>query len=189
MTYALLLLSPQGISIIAEDEVLIDGEKDGNEVPLGKIIKHLKSQKIKAKKVKKNKVSSANPEKAENDVDILNMVREINLDNLGESSKFESSNGHENLPGKKSRIDTTHQKGNKRKASDGASVPVPKRRRSSSTHSAIKSPRSTSKSPLSASLDDSHNVRISSFQYIVITSEAYPKFLTVKINVYAEKIG
>ncbi|XP_040362062.1 sister chromatid cohesion protein PDS5 homolog B isoform X1 [Rosa chinensis] len=149
-----------GTSIIAEDEVLIDGEKDGNEVPLGKIIKHLKSQKIKAKKVKKNKVSSANPEKAENDVDILNMVREINLDNLGESSKFESSNGHENLPGKKSRIDTTHQKGNKRKASDGASVPVPKRRRSASTHSAIKSPRSTSKSPLSASLDDSHNRKL-----------------------------
>ncbi|KAK9935847.1 hypothetical protein M0R45_012722 [Rubus argutus] len=142
------------------DEILIDGETDGNEVPLGKIIKHLKSQKIKAKKVKKNKVSSANAEKAENDVDILNMVREINLDNLGESSKFESSNGHEKFPSKKSRIDTKHQKGNKRKASEGVSVPVPKRRRSSSTHSAFRSPRSTSKSPLSASLDDSLNRKL-----------------------------
>lgn len=171
------------------DEILIDGETDGNEVPLGKIIKHLKSQKIKAKKVKKNKVSSANAEKAENDVDILNMVREINLDNLGESSKFESSNGHEKFPSKKSRIDTKHQKGNKRKASEGVSVPVPKRRRSSSTHSAFRSPRSTSKSPLSASLDDSLSVRISSFQSIDISSETYPEFLTIKINVYAEKIG
>ncbi|XP_050367583.1 sister chromatid cohesion protein PDS5 homolog A [Argentina anserina] len=142
-------------SVIAEDEVLIDGEKDGNEVPLGKIMKHLKSQKNKAKKEKKNKVSSANPEKAENDVDILNMVREINLDNLGESSKFELSNGHENLPSKKSRTDTKHHKDSKRKASDEASVPVPKRRRSSKTQ-----PRSTSKSPLSASLDVSRNRKL-----------------------------
>ncbi|XP_004293403.1 PREDICTED: sister chromatid cohesion protein PDS5 homolog A [Fragaria vesca subsp. vesca] len=148
------------ISVIAEDEVLIDGEKDGKEVPLGKIIKHLKSQKNKAKKENKNKVSSANPEKAENDVDILNMVREINLDNLGESSKFESSNGHENLPSRKSRTDTKHQKANKRKTSDGASVAVPKRRRSSTAHGAFKSPRSTSKSPLSASLDDSLNRKL-----------------------------
>lgn len=136
-----------------------DGERDGSEVPLGKIIKRIKSQNSKAKKVKKNKASSADAESAENSVDILKMVRDINLDNLEKPTKFESSNGHENSP-KKNLMDLKYQKGNKRKASDETSVSVPKRRRSSSTHSASRSARSTLKSPLSASRDDPHNVRI-----------------------------
>lgn len=141
-----------------------DGERDGSEVPLGKIIKRIKSQNSKAKKVKKNKASSADAENAENSVDILKMVRDINLDNLEKPTKFEPSNGHENSP-KKNLMDLKYQKGNKRKASDETSVSVPKRRRSSSTHSAFRSARSTLKSPLSASRDDPHNVRIFTISY------------------------
>lgn len=151
--------SETGFSEIAEDELLKDGERDGSEVPLGKIIKRIKSQNSKAKKVKKNKVSSADAENAENSVDILKMVRDINLDNLEKPTKFESSNGHENSP-KKNLMDLKYQKGNKRKASDETSVSVPKRRRSSSTHSASRSARSTLKSPLSASRDDPHNRKL-----------------------------
>ncbi|KAM1124110.1 sister chromatid cohesion protein PDS5 homolog A [Malus sylvestris] len=152
--------SETGLSEIAEDELLKDGERDGGEVPLGKIIKRLRSQNSKAKRAKKNKASSTDAENAENSVDILKMVRDINLDNLEKPSKFESSNGHENLPSKKSRMDLKHEKENKRKCTDATSVPVPKRRRSSSAHSAFRSPRSTSKSPLSASLDDVDNRKL-----------------------------
>ncbi|XP_048323371.1 sister chromatid cohesion protein PDS5 homolog A [Ziziphus jujuba] len=130
-----------------EDENL-KGEKDGNEVPLGKMIKRFKSHGAKAKKVKKNKSSPVEAGDTENDVDILKMVREINFDNLGKPSKFESSNGHEHFPSKKSMADPEHEKGEKRKASDQTSVPVPKRRRSLSTHSASRGPSNTSKTLL-----------------------------------------
>ncbi|KAM1033682.1 hypothetical protein FF1_037151 [Malus domestica] len=152
--------SETGLSEIAEDELMKDGERDGGEVPLGRIIKRLRSQNSKAKKAKKNKASSADAENAENSVDILKMVRDINLDNLEKPSKFESSNGHENLPSKKSRKDLKHEKENKRKSTEATSVPIPKRRRSSSAHGAFRSPRSTSKSPLSASVDDVGNRKL-----------------------------
>lgn len=67
----------------------------------------------------------------EKDVGILNMVREINLDNLGKSRKFESTNGHENFPRKKENLDPKFEKDEKRKASCDTLVPVPKKRRSS----------------------------------------------------------
>ncbi|KAK3128989.1 hypothetical protein QOZ80_6BG0469640 [Eleusine coracana subsp. coracana] len=62
----------------------------GNEVPLGKIVKLLKSQG--QKMGRKQKIPSGSV-KAENDDDVLGLVREINLDNqedLGESEKSKS---------------------------------------------------------------------------------------------------
>ncbi|KAL7213803.1 hypothetical protein ACSBR2_016356 [Camellia fascicularis] len=116
-----------------DDDVLKDSETDGNDVPLGKMIKRLKAKGSRARKVVKNE-SFPDGTKNEDDVDILKMVREINLDNLGISSKFESSNGHENghedVP-KKMKIDQKHQKRKKSLASETTNVPIPKRRRSS----------------------------------------------------------
>ncbi|XP_042945591.1 sister chromatid cohesion protein PDS5 homolog B isoform X3 [Carya illinoinensis] len=127
-------------SEVAQDEELKPGEIDGNEMPLGKMLKRLRSQGTKAKKVKKNTSLPAEAKNAENDVDILEMVREINLGNLGVSNKFESSNGHEYFPSKKTKMDLKQEKGKKRKASDATSVRVPKRPRSSSAHTAFRAP-------------------------------------------------
>ncbi|XP_031270403.1 sister chromatid cohesion protein PDS5 homolog A-like [Pistacia vera] len=155
---------------IAEDEALNDDERDGNEVPLGKMIQRLKSQGSKAGKAKKKKSSSAEVNNAENDVDILKMVREINLDNLGSSNKFESSNGHKHSP-KKTKLDLENQESKKRKAADPASISVPKRRRSSSAHSGFKSPKSASKGFLRVSGDGSHEPKVSSFPSIEMDTD------------------
>ncbi|XVE87621.1 hypothetical protein DITRI_Ditri19aG0002600 [Diplodiscus trichospermus] len=148
----------------ADEEALKDSEIDGNEVPLRKMIKRLKSKGAKDGKAKKNKSLSEDLKDAENDVDILKMVREINLDSLGMSSKFESSNGHKHSPAKKAKLEQEHQTGKKRKVSGAASAPVPKRRRSSCGHSAFKISRSASKVPSRESGDDWHEVKDSSFQ-------------------------
>ncbi|XP_022723521.1 sister chromatid cohesion protein PDS5 homolog A isoform X3 [Durio zibethinus] len=147
----------------AKEEALKDSEIDGNEVPLSKMIKQLKSKGAKDGRAKKNKSISAAAKDAENDVDILKMVREINLDSLGMASKFESSNGHKHFPTKKAKLEE-HQKGKKRKVSGAASVPVPKRRRSSSAHGAFKISKSASKVPSRDSGDDWHEVKDLSFQ-------------------------
>ena len=128
------------------------------------MIKRLKSKGAKDGRAKKNKYLSAEANDAENDVDILKMVREINLGSLGMSSKFESSNGHKHFPTKKAKLEQEHHKGKKRKVSGAASVPVPKRRRSLSTQSAFKISRSVSKVPSRDSGDDWHEVKDSSFQ-------------------------
>ncbi|KAM6585541.1 hypothetical protein CsatB_012543 [Cannabis sativa] len=143
------------VSETAEDENLKEGEGDGNEVPLGKIIKHLRSKGAKAKKSKKAKSTLPESGIAENQVDVLKMVREINLDNLGKSNKFESSNGHERSPSKISTPDIQHKQNEKRKASDETPVPVPKRRRSASGQSAFRSPSSTLKVSSTDTRDDS----------------------------------
>ncbi|GMN36667.1 hypothetical protein TIFTF001_006193 [Ficus carica] len=138
-------------SEMAEDEVLKQSEMGGNEVPLGKMVKSIKSYSVRGKKYKKDKSTSAETGKDENDVDILKMVREINWDNSEKSSKFASTNGHEHFPSKKSRFDLKNQKGEKRKASDEAPVSVPKRKRSMSGH---RGPSSASKARLSDTGDD-----------------------------------
>ncbi|XP_039053711.1 sister chromatid cohesion protein PDS5 homolog A-like isoform X1 [Hibiscus syriacus] len=148
---------------ISKEEALKDSETEGNEVPLRKIIKQLKSKEAKARKAKKNKSPSVEAKDAENDVYILKMVREINLDSLQMSSKFESTNGHKHFSTKKEKVEQEHQKGNKRKDNVAASVPVPKRKRSSSTHSAFKISRSSSKFPSRDSGGDWHEAKGSSF--------------------------
>ncbi|KAL3584982.1 hypothetical protein D5086_011849 [Populus alba] len=137
----------------ARDEDVNDSEREANEVPLGKMIKQLKSQGNKGGKNKKNSSSLAKAKDAENDVDILKMVREINLDNLGLSNKFESSNGHKDLS-EKTKSESEHQKVKKGNITV-TPVPVPKRRRSLSAHSASRFPRSSLMAPSRASEDDS----------------------------------
>lgn len=123
-----------------------DSETDGSEMPLGKIIKRLKAKGAKARReVKAESLPSG--EKNETDLDILKMVRDINSDNVGGSSKFEASNGHEYVL-KGSKMDHKLQK--RKSVLDGSSnVPVPKRRRSSSTLGPkLSSPKVTSKKKL-----------------------------------------
>lgn len=153
-------------SEIARHEALDDLEKDGNEVPLGKMIQQLKSQGAKGGKAKKKKSSPAEVKGTENDVDILKMVREINLDNLGVLNKFESSNGHKHFPSKQTKVDLENEESKKRKATDVTSIPVPKRRRSLSAHGGFRTPKSNSKAPLRASGGGSHHAGVSSFQSI-----------------------
>lgn len=155
LTFLLLLWSHQVVPGTAEGEALKDGEKDGNEVPLGKMLQNLKSQGPKVGKAKKKKFLPQ-PKTVENDVDVLNLVREINLDNLGVSNKFESSNGHKHSPTTKASPNGKHHEDRKRKAGDASSVPVPKRRRSVP---AFKSPKKDSR-------DNSHRTRVSSFKYM-----------------------
>ncbi|KAJ6380523.1 hypothetical protein OIU77_029422 [Salix suchowensis] len=141
-------------SHVARDEGVNDSEREANEVPLGKMIKQLKSQGNKGGKTKKNNSSLAKAKDAENDVDILKMVREINLDNLGLTNKFESSNGHKD-PSEKTKSKSEHQKVKKGNITDVTPVPVPKRRRSLSAHSASRFPRSSLMAPSRALEDDS----------------------------------
>ncbi|KAI9123829.1 hypothetical protein K1719_005129 [Acacia pycnantha] len=140
-------------SELANDDVPKDNERDGSEVPLGKIVKHIKSQGTKRKKVKKNKPVPDEKKKAENDVDILKMVRQINLDNLGMSTKFESSNGHEDPLSKKMQKDSAHAVSKKRKSGEETPVQVPKRRRSSFASGSLRSSSGISKASLTVSED------------------------------------
>ncbi|WCJ28194.1 hypothetical protein M5689_009901 [Euphorbia peplus] len=141
-------------SDIVDDEILKDGENEGNDVPLGEIMKQIRAQGSKKGKKKKKKSSSAKSKNAETGVDILTMVREINLDNLGLSGKFESSNGHKHDPIEKTSSEPEHENVKKRKPTDIGSFPVPKRRRSSS-NSAFKLSSSSLNTPFSASGNDS----------------------------------
>ncbi|XP_038893526.1 sister chromatid cohesion protein PDS5 homolog B isoform X2 [Benincasa hispida] len=118
-----------------------EDEKDGNDVPLGKMIKVMKSHGLREKKNKKVKKKLVEKKNAENNVDILTMVREINLSN---TSQPESTNGHEDFTVKRKNVDAMLSKCKKRKNSDATSVRVPKHQRSSSDHSRSR-PKSTSK--------------------------------------------
>ncbi|CAN6856306.1 unnamed protein product [Brassica oleracea] len=123
----------------SEHEGMNDDESDDNEIPLGKIVERLRAQRTKSREGEKNKSVSAEDESGKTDVDVLKMVREINLDHLRTVDTFESSNGHTHSPGKRSNTGETDQKATKRSAGDGTSVvSVPKRRRSSSGHSPFK---------------------------------------------------
>ncbi|TKY53908.1 Sister chromatid cohesion protein PDS5-like B [Spatholobus suberectus] len=139
----------------AEDEASKDDEKDGNEIPLRKMLKHIKSQGTGGKKVKRNKLVPAETKKATNDFDVLNMVRQINLDNLGTSTNFERSNGHEHSLSKKALKDPESATGKKRKAGETTPVPVPKRRRSSSSAHGKRLSTSVSKASRRVSGEDS----------------------------------
>ncbi|QCD77306.1 sister chromatid cohesion protein PDS5 homolog A-A-like [Vigna unguiculata] len=163
-------------SQLAEDDTSKEGEKDGKEMSLGKIIKDIKSQGTKGKRVKKKKAVPAEKkkavpaekkkavpaetEKAENDIDILNVVRQINIDNLGLSTNFESSNGHENSLSKKLQKDPERATIKKRKGEDLTPVPVPKRKRSSFTHGKSRSSSTPSKAPPRGSGEDSSRVKL-----------------------------
>ncbi|KAL2339290.1 hypothetical protein Fmac_013736 [Flemingia macrophylla] len=122
----------------AEGEASKDDEKDGNEIPLQKMLKHIKSQGTSSKKVKRKKSVPTESKKAENDFDALNIVKQINLDNLGTSTNFEPSNGHEHSLSKKAPKDPESAMGKKRKPGETTAVSVPKRRRSSPAHGKLR---------------------------------------------------
>ncbi|KAI3499028.1 hypothetical protein L1887_34820 [Cichorium endivia] len=109
-------------SKINEDDIMKDSETDGNEIPLGKMLKRLKAKGSKARKGPTPAVET------ENNVDIMGMLREINIDNMGTPTKFDSVNGHGEVK-KEANL--------KRKdmSNDLTNVSVPKRRRSSSAKS------------------------------------------------------
>ncbi|XP_022877905.1 sister chromatid cohesion protein PDS5 homolog A-B-like isoform X3 [Olea europaea var. sylvestris] len=126
-----LKLEANGIvnSKIVEEEAMKDSETEGSEMPLGKLMKRLKVKASKAKKVVESKSAPAEVDN-ENNFDILKVVKEINMDNLGITSKLESSNGNEYIR-KKKRSDHKPQK-RKTMFSESTNAPVPKRKRSSS---------------------------------------------------------
>lgn len=138
----------QVIPQTSEHEGMNDEESDDNEIPLGKILERLRAQRTKSREGEKNKSVPAEDESGKTDVDVLKMVREINLDHL-KLDKFESSNGHTHSPVEKADTSHSDQKANKRSAGNATSVvSVPKRRRSSSGHSPFKF---SSSDPLKAS--------------------------------------
>ncbi|KAK4259162.1 hypothetical protein QN277_005520 [Acacia crassicarpa] len=141
-------------SELADDDVPKDSQRDGSDVPLGKMVKHIKSQGTKRKKGKKNKPVLDDKKKAENDVDILKMVRQINLDNLGMPAKFESSNGDEDSLSKKMQKDSAHAMTKTGKSGEETPVQVPKRRRSSSTPRSLRLSSGTSKASLTVSEEE-----------------------------------
>ncbi|CAN6221625.1 unnamed protein product [Urochloa humidicola] len=101
-------------------KMLIDETDEfGNEVPLGKIVKLLKSQGEKKMGRKQKTPSSVN---AGNDDDVLGLVREINLDNHGDLGELQKS---------KPKKHQTETKENKEKLLDFSS---PKRKRSISNY-------------------------------------------------------
>lgn len=114
---------------VAEDEVKKDDDSDGNDIPLGKILKHLKAKSSKAKRGVKGSTLTGGSKK-DDDIDVLRVVREIDLDSVGISNKFESSNGHQY-----DTLRTTLEHNieeNKRSVGSETSSRVPKRQRSSS---------------------------------------------------------
>ncbi|XP_073010251.1 sister chromatid cohesion protein PDS5 homolog A isoform X2 [Typha latifolia] len=127
----------------AANDVLFLEEKDGdgNEVPLGKMMKILRLQGAKKKKKKATKKQNLSSDLVnfENEVDLLGMVREINLDNLerlqgNDIRKLEKNNGHSgsvqvDLENKNEKI-LGSWKGETEEVSIAVTVPTPKRKRS-----------------------------------------------------------
>lgn len=145
-----------------EEEDSKVGEQDGNELPLKKIVKNLKSHGKKGRKARKGQTSEIR--KPENDFDVLNMVRQINLDTMDISAKLDTVNGHEHPDTKGTKSQLRYQNGEKSEGSDATPSPIPKRKRSSAAHGAVKSPNKNAKlSRSKASLIDS-DLLVSSFR-------------------------
>ncbi|KAI3740872.1 hypothetical protein L2E82_31347 [Cichorium intybus] len=111
------------------DDILKDIEEDGKEVPLGTMLKRLKAKGAKEKKESEtvaaennNNNNNDNDNDNNNNVDVLGMVKEINLDNPNEKTKF----GDEII-----KVDEK-QKRKRLKPHESVNVFVPKRQKSSS---------------------------------------------------------
>lgn len=136
-------------SQLTEDEVSKDNEIDENEMPLGKMLKHIKSQGTSGKKLKKNKSVPAETKMDEHDIDILK------LNNLELCTNFEPSIGHEHCLSKKTPKEAENATGQKRKSGETTHVPVPKRRQSSPTHGKLRLSTINSKAPRRVPGEDS----------------------------------
>lgn len=86
-------MSIQDKPVTSEDDIMKDSDTEGSEMPLGKLLQRLKAKVAKTKKEVKNEHAQAGVEN-ENDVNILEMVKEINSGSKGAKSEFGSSNGH-----------------------------------------------------------------------------------------------
>ncbi|KAI4311859.1 hypothetical protein MLD38_036722 [Melastoma candidum] len=118
-----------------EDEKITGS--DEKELPLKKVMKQLKSKRTKGKNEKRKSLPEET--KVKKDLDVLNMVRQINLDTMDVSNKPESRNGHEKLPKKENKSEINYQNGDKSEASDASRSQIPKRRRSTIAHGTAKS--------------------------------------------------
>ncbi|OVA10818.1 hypothetical protein BVC80_8199g2 [Macleaya cordata] len=165
---------------IDDENLLKDSDKDGNEMPLRKMIKSLKSQGTKTRKVRKRKVLPAKRNNPENDDDILGMVREINLDNFERAKNLETGNGYEHTPSGEMDEQVNgdeipeSRKRKRRKVGQTTSMTVSKRRIYSSAEGVNKSSRSRStlKGSRKASRDDSHSIEIPSLQFLETDEDA-----------------
>ncbi|XP_020090102.1 sister chromatid cohesion protein PDS5 homolog A isoform X1 [Ananas comosus] len=118
---------------VKDEMVVQESDENGNEVPLGKMMKLLRSQGAKKKKkaTKKQNLSS-DVFDFENEVDVLGVIREINMDNLENSETMKVSRdnkGGKALDSRKRKIE---------KASIAAATPTPKRKRSASSQKVMK---------------------------------------------------
>lgn len=98
----------------------MEKDNDDNDVPLGKMMKLLKCQGTKKKKAKAQ-TSNFDLRSKDEDVDVLGMVREINLDTIKAARSIE----HGSQKRKRSEVS---------QATSSVVAPTPKRKRSSSIH-------------------------------------------------------
>ncbi|KAG0495215.1 hypothetical protein HPP92_006209 [Vanilla planifolia] len=107
----------QIVSDANKDSIILDkNDGDDNEVPLGKMMKLLKSHASKKKKMK-TQTSNLEMKNMDEDVDVLGMVREINLDAI------EAARGtNKNSPKRK------------QNETNNINIPTPKRKRSFNIH-------------------------------------------------------
>ncbi|KAH0459071.1 hypothetical protein IEQ34_011885 [Dendrobium chrysotoxum] len=110
----------QILSVVNKDEILLEKDNDDNDVPLGKMMKLLKCHGTKKKKAKAQ-TSNFDLKSKDDDVDVLGMVREINLDTIKAARSME----HGSHKRKRSEVS---------QAISSAVSPTPKRKRSSSIH-------------------------------------------------------
>ncbi|XP_020691826.1 sister chromatid cohesion protein PDS5 homolog A [Dendrobium catenatum] len=110
----------QILSVINKDEILLEKDNDDNDVPLGKMMKLLKCQGTKKKKAK-GQTSNFDLKSKDEDVDVLGMVREINLDTIKAARSMEHGSQ------KRKRSEASQ-------ATSSVVAPTPKRKRSSSIH-------------------------------------------------------
>lgn len=132
---------PSETGAAKEEMILEEKDADGNEVPLGKMIKILKSQGAKKKKNLKQHTSPSDAKETENEIDVLGVIREINLDSAitgqgMEMAEFTKDNGlTESRPVSTGNNIEDVLVSRKRNETNGIailSVPTPKRKRSAS---------------------------------------------------------
>lgn len=115
---------------IAKDENALENSDRGEaEIPLRKMMKHLKSQRSKRKKVVKNHTVLAEENNSEKDIDILGVVREINIDNMGRASDMEFGkliNDDEHYVSGRKEVSISRKR---RKSNDPLSTPVLEKKR------------------------------------------------------------
>lgn len=115
--------------------MLKDFEIDGKEVPLGEMLKRLKAkgaeEKKSAVKIGSTPAAPESNSNNNNNVDILGVVREIDLENSDVSTKFEPINGRE-------KTKTDEKRKRKRIPNESIKFSLPKRQRPSSAKSGSK---------------------------------------------------